>query len=220
MNPLRWLLAALKQSFKTNLLAGILFVTPVAATIFFLHFLISWVDMILLLLPKEFQPDSFLPFPVPGLGLIALVIALTIIGFFVRNFVGRKLVQLWEWLMSHIPFVNTFYKAVKQMLETILSGPGKDFKRVVLIEYPRKGVYTLAFVTGVATGEIQSKTHRQVVNLFVPTTPNPTSGFYLMVPEEDVIPLEMSVEDAFKVLMSGGILTPVTTRKNTPDAVR
>jgi uncharacterized membrane protein len=104
--------------------------------------------------------------------------------------------------------VSNFYKAVKQLVETIFYGPARDFKRVVLIEYPRTGLYTLAFVTGVAVGEIQQKTVKKVLNVFVATTPNPTSGFYLMVPEEDIIPLEMSVEDAFKVLMSGGILNP------------
>jgi uncharacterized membrane protein len=110
--------------------------------------------------------------------------------------------------MYRIPFVSPLYKAVKQLVETLLSGSTRDFKRVVLIEYPRKGVYGLAFVTGVSVGEIQRKTEKKCINVFVPTTPNPTSGFYLILPEEDVIPLDMSVEDAFKVLISGGIINP------------
>ncbi len=149
-----------------------------------------------------------MPFPIPGLGFILVFVVLFLAGVSVRNFLGRKIVALGERIMSHIPFVSKIYSAVKKLVESIFFGAGKDFKRVVLIEYPRKGIYALAFVTGVSTGEVQDKTEKRVINLFLPTTPNPTSGFYLLVPEEDVIPLEMTVEDAFKLLMSGGILSP------------
>ncbi len=202
------LFAWLQSGLKANLLAGLLFLMPVAATFYFLYFLVTVVDKTFLLLPMSLRPESFLPFPVPGLGLILVFMVLLLTGLFVRNFFGRKLVELGEWIMSYIPFVSKVYKAVKQLVTTIFSTTSREFKRVVLIEYPRKGVYALAYVTGTAVGEIQEKTACKVLNVFLPTTPNPTSGFYLMVPEKDVIPLEMSVEDSFKVLMSGGILNP------------
>ena len=199
-----WIL--FRNFLRANFLAGVLVVTPLAATIFFMRFLLQWVDKILLLLPPQYRPEQFLPFPIPGLGLILLITGLLLIGFLVRNFLGRRLVALGEKIMSYIPFVSKFYMAVKQLVETIFFSAAKDFKRVVLVEYPRKGLYSMAFVTGVAAGEIQVKTEKRVVNIFLPTTPNPTSGFYLMVPEEELIPLEMPVETAFKILISGGIL--------------
>jgi len=197
-----------KNFLKTNLIAGLLFLTPIAATFYFLKVLIKWLDRILLIIPAQYRPEAFLPFPVPGLGVIVLVILLIITGFLVRNYLGSKLVSLWERIINKIPFINKFYTSVKQLIETLVNGAGKDFKRVVLVEFPRDGVYSLAYVTGVAVGELQRKTQKKVINVYVPTTPNPTSGYYLVVPEEDVIPLDMSVEDSFKLLISGGIINP------------
>lgn len=196
----------LRTFLRANFLAGVLVITPLAATIFFMRFLLLSVDKILLLLPVEYRPENFLPFPVPGLGLILLIIVLLVTGVLVRNLLGRKLVALGELIMSHIPFVSRFYSAVKQLVETVFSATSQDFKRVVLVEYPRRGLYSMAFVTGVAAGEVQEKTKQKVINVFLPTTPNPTSGFYLMVPQEDIIPLDMTVEAAFKVIISGGFL--------------
>ncbi|MDQ7033155.1 MAG: DUF502 domain-containing protein [Desulfonauticus sp.] len=198
----------LKDFLKTNLIAGILFLTPLAATFFFLKFVISWLDQISSIVPLQYRPEHYLPFPIPGLGLIILFVILLFTGIFVRNYLGKKLVQLWEYIISKIPLVNKFYTAIKQMLETIVKGGTKDFKRVVLVEFPRAGIYSLGYVTGIASGEIQTKTKKKVLNVYVPTTPNPTSGYYLIVPEEEVIPLEMSVEDSFKLLISGGIINP------------
>ena len=217
MNVVTSLALYVKKALKANLIAGILFLMPLVATYWFLSLLITWVDMSLLLIPRAYRPENFLPFPIPGLGLILVFLVLFFTGLFVRNLLGRKLVALGERIMSWIPFVSKVYSAVKKLVETIFSTSTKDFQRVVLVEYPRKGLYALAFVTGEATGEVQSKTARRCLNVFLPTTPNPTSGFYLLVPEEDVTPLEMSVEDAFKLLMSGGILSPdsVPRKQNT-----
>lgn len=198
---------------KANLIAGLLFLTPLAATFYFLKFTITWIDRILLLIPPAYRPENFLPFPVPGLGIIVLFFILLFTGVLVRNYLGSKLVALWEYIISKIPLVNKFYISVKQLIETILNGGSKDFKRVVLVEFPKDGVYSLGYVTGVAVGEIQQKTKKKVLNIYVPTTPNPTSGYYLVVPEEEVIPLEMSVEDSFKLLISGGIINPDETPK-------
>ena len=211
--PPRGPLARLKHFIKTNLLAGILFLTPVLATFFFLRFLFNWVDGILQFLPPPLRPENILPFRIPGLGLIMLFATLVLTGFLVRNYLGRKLVHVWERIIDSIPLVNKLYLAVKQLVETIFNRSPQDFQRVVLVEFPKEGSYALGFVTGIATGETQRKTSHNVLNVFVPTTPNPTSGFFLMVPEQSVIPMEMGVEDAFKLLVSGGIISP--DKKNT-----
>jgi uncharacterized membrane protein len=202
------ILIQIKDCLKTNLIAGVLFLTPVAATFYFLKFLINWIDKITQIIPPQYRPENLLPFPVPGTGIIILFCILFLTGFLVRNYIGLKLVSLWEKIIARIPFINKFYTSIKQLIETVISGTGKDFKRVVLVEFPRQGVYSLAYVTGVATGELQQKTNKKVINVYVPTTPNPTSGYYLVVPEDEVIPLEMSVEDSFKLLISGGIINP------------
>ncbi|ABB38296.1 protein of unknown function DUF502 [Oleidesulfovibrio alaskensis G20] len=199
-------MALLRRFIKANLFAGILVLTPLVATFLTLRVAVRWVDKLLLLLPPQYRPEAFLPFAVPGLGFLLLIVVLLVTGLLVRNFLGRRLVDLGDAILARIPLVSSLYSGIKQLVETIFTS-SRDFQRVVLIEYPRKGLYTMAFVTGVAVGEIQSKTASKVLNVFVPTTPNPTSGFYLMVPEADVIPLEMNVEDAFKLLISGGILS-------------
>lgn len=202
----------IRKFLKVNLIAGLLFLTPIAATFFLLRLTIGWLDQILLIIPAKFRPENFLPFPVPGLGLIVLIVVLIFSGVFVRNYLGNKLVAIWEKIIDYIPIVNKIYTAVKQLIDTIARGTAKDFKRVVLIEYPKENIFAMAYVTGVAVGELQEKTKRKMINVYVPTTPNPTSGFYLMVPEDETIPLDMSVEESFKLLMSGGIITP--ERKN------
>ncbi len=207
-------LGRIRKFLKVNLIAGLLFLTPIAATFFLLRLTIGWLDQILLIIPVKYRPESFLPFPVPGLGLIILIVILILSGVFVRNYLGRKLVSLWERIINYIPIVNKIYTAVKQLIDTIARGTPKDFKRVVLIEYPKENIYAMAYVTGVSVGELQEKTKRKMINIYVPTTPNPTSGFYLMVPEDETIPLDMTVEDSFKLLMSGGIITPERKHKN------
>ncbi|MFO7816785.1 MAG: DUF502 domain-containing protein [Thermodesulfobacteriota bacterium] len=202
------LLKGIKKELKANLLAGLLFLTPVAATFYFLKFSIQWLDRILLIIPDPYRPENLLPFAVPGIGVIVLIIVLFVTGLLVRNYLGRQLVGFWDKIISRIPVVSKFYVSVKQLIETVFHGTGKDFKRVVLVEFPRSGAYSIAYVTGVAMGEIQDKTEKRMLNLYVPTTPNPTSGYYLIVPEDEVVPLDMGVEDSFKLLISGGIINP------------
>lgn len=202
------LAAQFKAAVKTNLAAGVLVLAPIGATVLFLRFVVIQVDRVILLLPEAYRPEAYLPFPVPGLGLVVVLMVLFLAGFLARNFLGRWVLRLWERLLAAIPFAGPFYKAVKQLLETVFGAAGQDFRRVVLLEYPRKGIYSIGFVTSVAQGEVQHRTAKRVVNVFLPTTPNPTSGFYLAVPEDEVIPLSMSVEEAFKVIVSGGIINP------------
>ena len=204
----------IRKFLKVNLIAGLLFLTPIAATFFLLRLTIGWLDQVLLFIPVKYRPESFLPFPVPGLGVIVLVLVLIFSGVFVRNYLGKKLVSIWESIINYIPIVNKIYTSVKQLINTIAKGAPRDFKRVVLIEYPKENIFAMAYVTGVAVRELQEKTKRKMISVYVPTTPNPTSGFYLMVPEDETIPLDMSVEDSFKLLMSGGIITPDRKQKN------
>lgn len=191
----------LKKSFFT----GLLVVIPIGLTIYILIFFIK--------LLNNFLPFKFLPY---GTGIILTIILITFVGFMTSNIIGRRLIEIGEKLISSIPLVKNVYAAVKQISDAMLSSQAKNFRRVVLIEYPRKGIYTLAFVTGVSRGEVQEKTKSNVINLFVPTTPNPTSGFYLMVPETDLINLDISVEEAFKLLISGGMVSSDTNRPGSP----
>ena len=202
------LAAKIKAALKANLIAGLLVATPLAATVFLLRLILRWGDKIMLLVPEAYRPENYLPFDIPGLGIILLFALLFLLGILARNILGRTLVRLGERIMGAIPLVNKVYQSVKQLMETVLVGGGRDFKRVVLVEYPRKGIYALAYVTGKTYVEFSNKTGKNVINLFLPTTPNPTSGFYLIVPEEDVIELDISVEDSFKILISGGLINP------------
>lgn len=192
-----------KTQLRKSFFTGLLVVIPISATIYILIFLIGVLNNLL--------PFHFLPY---GTGVILTIILITLIGFMTTNLIGKRLIDTGEKFISSIPLVKNVYAAVKQISDAMLSSKGKNFRRVVLIEYPRKGIYTLAFVTGVSRGEVQDKTKDNVINLFVPTTPNPTSGFYLMVPEADVINLDMSVEDAFKLLISGGMVSADTNRSS------
>jgi uncharacterized membrane protein len=165
-------------------------------------------DRVLVIIPARFHPHTYLPFKVPGLGLILTLIVVMLTGILVKNYVGRRVVDLGEYVLSSIPFVRPIYAAVKQLSQAAFGDSQDAFKRVILIEFPRRDIYCLAFVTGTASGETQEKTTKKLINVFVPTTPNPTSGFFLMVPEEDTIRLSMTVEDAFKLLISGGMVAP------------
>ncbi|MDL1971467.1 MAG: DUF502 domain-containing protein [Candidatus Desulfofervidaceae bacterium] len=203
----------IKDIIKRNFLAGILVLVPISFTIYIVLLIFRTVDRLLNYLPPKYNPQTYIPFHVPGLGFVLAAILIFTAGFLARNYIGHKLIQFWENMVNRIPFIRGVYLAVKQLIETVFSKADKNFKQVVLVEYPRKGVYALAFTTGVTKGEVQEKTKKTVVNVFVPTTPNPTSGFYLLVPEEELIPLDMSVEDAFKLFISGGIVTPEIEKK-------
>jgi len=198
----------MRKTFKNIFLTGIIATVPVGVTAYIIFIMIKMMDNLLKIIPLKFQPDNVLSFHIPGLGVIFTIILIFMVGLVVKSFVGNKLVQLGEWILGKIPFISGIYMAVKKLAESILSDKSQSFKRVVLIEYPRKGLYSVAFVTGVSEGEVQAKTSWQSINLFVPTTPNPTSGFYIMIPESDVINLDMTVEEAFTLIISGGIISP------------
>lgn len=193
---------------RRYLIAGLLLWLPLGVTILVVRLLVGTMDQTLLLLPERLRPDALLGFHIPGLGLLLAVSVVLVTGMLVANLFGRRLVALWERLLARIPLVRSIYMAVKQLAETMFSGGGQSFRKVLLIEYPRKGLWTLAFQTGTGVGEAQQKTGRDVVNVYVPTTPNPTSGFFLMVPREDVVELDMSVDDGLKMIISMGVVVP------------
>jgi uncharacterized membrane protein len=151
---------------------------------------------------------SHFDYYIPGLGIVTLFLFILLAGVLATNILGKKIVELWEYFLKRVPVVRNIYSVFKSVVDTVSLQGKENFRRVVLIEFPRKGQYSLAFVTGVTPGEIQEVTQQNVVNVYVPTTPNPTSGYLLLVPEEDIIPLSMSVEDGMKMIISGGLYSP------------
>jgi uncharacterized membrane protein len=164
-------------------------------------------DAILRFIPARYLPETYLHY-IPGLGLILAIILISAVGLLTRNFAGRRVVQFWEDMVDRIPLVRIIYSGVKQLLEAFFVQKTGAFRRVALLEYPRRGVYVIGFITGESRGEVQRKTNKTMINVFVPTTPNPTSGFYVLMPEDELVALDMTVEDAFKLIISGGIFTP------------
>lgn len=199
----------LQLKLKTYFFAGLLVVGPIALTFMVVQWIVTGLDSFLAgLLPTALHPDRLLGFYLPGLGLIAGVLIILLAGILAANYLGNKLFVYSERLMYRIPLVRIIYTLFRQVADSTLGKERKGFRQVVLLEYPRAGIWSIGFVTGITEGEVQLLTSKRVVNVFVPTTPNPTSGFYLLVPEEDTIPLAMTVDEAFKLVISGGMVTP------------
>jgi len=199
----------LKSIIRGYFLAGLLVILPLGAVIFVISAILRLMDRALGVIPPKFHPEAYLPFKIPGLGLALFIAIVLVTGVLVKNYIGRRVIDFGEYMVSKIPLVRPLYGAVKQLILAIFGDAHDAFKRVVLVEYPRKGVYSLAFVTAKTSGEIQEQMGgAKMISIFLPTTPNPTSGFFLVLPEEDTIPLSMSVEEAFKLLISGGVVEP------------
>ena len=198
---------------RRYLVAGILVWVPLAVTYTLLRFVVGLMDRTLLLLPRQFRPEELLGFNIPGLGVILTIIVLLITGLLAANFVGRAFVGGWESLLDRIPVVRSIYSAAKNFAEMVFSDSSQSFKKVLLIEYPRKGLYSLAFQTSTELGEVQGRKGEEIVCCFVPTTPNPTSGFIVIVPKKDVTVLDMEVDEALKMIISLGVVVP-TWHKN------
>lgn len=193
---------------RRYLIAGLLIWVPLIITVAVIDTLIGFMDRTLLLLPQQWRPEALLGYPIPGLGLVLTFAIVLLTGLLAANLFGRKVVEAWESLLARIPLVRSIYSAVKQVAETVFSSNGVAFRKVLLIEYPRRGIWTLAFQTGGASREIQAHTAAEVITVFVPTTPNPTSGFIMMLPKSEVIELSMSVEEALKLVVSLGVVGP------------
>lgn len=193
---------------KKYLIAGLLVWMPLGITFLVVRAIVDFLDRTLLLLPGAYQPDNLLGFHIPGFGVVLAVVMVLATGMIVANLLGRRIVAAWESLLARIPVVRNLYAGIKQVLEAVLATDGKSFRKVLLIEYPRKGVWSLAFMTSDDLGEVQKNTPVDVVSVFIPTTPNPTSGFVLMVPKTDIIELKMTVEEGLKMIISMGVVAP------------
>jgi len=193
---------------RRYLIAGLLVWLPLGVTILVIRLLVNFMDQTLLLIPQDLRPEVVFGVDIPGLGIVLSAAIVLLTGALAANLFGRQMVSAGERLMAKIPFIRTIYTGVKQITETLVSSQNNSFREVLLIEYPRKGIWTLAFHTGSVVGEVQEKTGTDVINIFVPTTPNPTSGFFIMVPRDDVIVLSMSVDEAVKIIMSLGVIVP------------
>ena len=188
---------------------GILVMTPLILTIYVVWAFITFVDnLVVPLVPIEYRPSYYLPFSIPGLGLIIVFLFTTFVGVLATGLFGRTLIRLWENILNRMPVVRSVYSAIKQILETVMATQSDAFRQAVLVEYPRKDIWAIGFVTGATKGEVSENVNKKMVNVFMPTTPNPTSGFLLFFPEKDLIFLEMSVEDALKLVVSGGMVVP------------
>src|SRR3990167_3695869 len=195
--------------FRRYFISGLLVWLPIWVTLLVINFLVDILNNTLLLLPHRYQPDVLLGVHIPGVGVIITLVVIFFTGLVAANFIGRRLVAMWDGLMSRIPVIRSLYTGVKQVTQTLFSPGGQSFRKVLLVEYPRAGLWTIAFQTGDATREVEKSVGSEgMVSLFVPTTPNPTSGFLLMVAKSKVIELEMSVDQALKFVISLGVVQP------------
>lgn len=196
--------------FRRFFLTGLLVTAPIIITIYVTWLVITFIDVkVANLLPEYLDFRKALPFQIPGLGLVIVIFVITLIGAITPGLIGRNLLKLGEMILFKTPVIRTVYSSIKQIMETVMSTNSKSFKEVVLVEYPRKDIWVIAFVTSSVKGEIDNKIKKsKLVSIFVPTTPNPTSGFLLFVAQKDLIYLDMPVEQAVKLVISGGIVSP------------
>ncbi len=201
-------------------ISGLLFWLPIWVTILVINFLVNILSNTLLLLPQRYQPDAILGFHIPGIGVVITLLVILLTGIVVANFVGRRLVLLGDAIIGHIPLVRTIYSSVQKVLHTLFTPGGQSFRKVLLVEYPRVGMWSIAFQTGDGAPEV-TKTFNNgpMVSIFIPTTPNPTSGFLMMVPRKDVIELEMSIDQALKFVISLGVMQPDNNNTVVPPAI-
>jgi uncharacterized membrane protein len=203
--------------FRRYFITGLLIWIPIGITLWVLNFIVTTLDLSLSLLPVQWQPLQVFGRNLPGMGALLTVLVIVITGVLAANFLGQRLVGLWESLLSRIPIVRTIYSSVKQVSDTLLSPQGNAFRKALLIEYPRRGSWTIGFLTGVPADEVRAQVAApapgapdgpEMVSVYVPTTPNPTSGFFLMVRKDETIELDMSVDEALKYVVSMGVVVP------------
>lgn len=195
-------------SVRRYLITGLLIWVPLGITLWVLHALVTTMDQSLLLLPYSWRPHSLFGFDVPGLGVVLTGVVVLVTGVFAANVLGQRLVLAWEAVLGRIPVVKSIYNSVKQVSDTLFSSSGQAFRKAVLIEWPRPGVWTIAFLTGTPGGDVVNHLAGDFVSIYVPTTPNPTGGYFVMLPRADVIELDMSVDDALKYIISMGVAPP------------
>jgi uncharacterized membrane protein len=193
---------------KKYLITGLLIWIPLAITLWVLDAIVSAMSQSLLLLPPQFQPQALFGYQIPGLGAVLTVVIVFVTGVLASNILGQRLLQLWENILGRIPVVKTLYHGVKQVSDTLFAPGGQAFRKALLVQYPRPGSWTIAFLTGRPGGDVANHLKGDYVSVYVPTTPNPTSGFFLMMPRADVIDLDMSVDEALRYVISMGVVAP------------
>lgn len=201
----------LGSKIRAYLFTGILVTAPVAITFYMAYKFIFWVDHLVgRIIPPQISDylNTIIPFTIPGLGLIILILSLIFVGMFAAGFLGKFFMRLGEWIVFKLPLISSVYSLLKQVFETFLSTKTQAFNKVVLLEYPRKGIWILGLVSSETKGEVKKLLPQEMLNVFIPTTPNPTSGFLIFVPKEDCVELNMSVEDGIKFIISGGLVEP------------
>jgi len=197
-------MAALRKWFLT----GLLVIVPAAITLAVLHWIVGTLDQTLLILPETWQPDRLIGLHIPGFGVLLTLLILLLVGAATSNFAGRKLVQWGDAIVSRIPVVRSIYSSVKQVSDTVFSESGNAFRTAALVQWPREGVWTLAFITGAPSGEVAAYLRDEYVSVYVPTTPNPTGGYFVMVRKSECIELEMGIDVALKYIISMGVVAP------------
>ncbi len=198
---------------KKYFITGLLVLVPLFITAWVLSSVIGMMDQSLYLLPEDWRPKALIGHDVRGLGALLTVLIIFVTGLIATNFFGRQLILLWEALLARVPFVKSIYASVKQVSDTLFSDSGNAFRRAVLVQFPRQGTWTIAFITGQPGGDVTNHLHGDFVSIYVPTTPNPTGGYFLMLPRADVIELEMSVDEALKYIISMGVVAPPAKAK-------
>jgi uncharacterized membrane protein len=196
------------RRFQGYLVTGLLVWVPLTVTLLVVRLLVNFVDGSLVLIPRSLRPEELLGFRIPGLGILLVLTVLLLTGVLFANLLGQRLVGFWERQLGRIPFLGSIYRGSKQVTETLLAPGGKSFRQVVLVRWPHRDMRTIAFVTGDASGELRQKAGEDLILVFVPTTPNPTSGFLAVVSRADVIPLEMGVDAALQIVLSLGVVSP------------
>ena len=197
----------LRETLQRYFLSGLLVFLPVVITLWFLGWVIGLLDSVLDVLPAGLHPNHYLPFAIPGLGAVVTIGLILFLGFLTKGVATRRFLAAWDSIFVQIPVFRGIYTAVQKLVQTFL-GQSQSNRQVVMIEYPRKGIYTVGFAMGRAWHELEKNNETPLINVFVPTTPNPTSGFYLLIPANEVSPLEMTMEEALKLITSGGLITP------------
>lgn len=198
------------QLIKRYFVTGLLIWVPLAITAWVLSLIAGIADQSLRLLPESMHPHNLLGFDVPGTGVVLTLLIILVTGLLAANFIGQRLVSWWEKLLARIPVVNSIYNSVKQVSDTLFSSSGNAFRQALLVQYPRTGSWTIAFLTGTPGGDVINHLTEDHVSVYVPTTPNPTSGFFLMLPRSEVIELDMDVDEALKYIISMGVVAPPT----------
>ncbi|MCC6303173.1 MAG: DUF502 domain-containing protein [Gammaproteobacteria bacterium] len=193
---------------RKYLIAGLIVWVPLGATLLVIKVVVDLLDQVLLILPERYHPDALLGFHLPGLGVLLSVAIVLATGVTVANLFGRQLVAAWEALLARIPLVRTIYSSVKQLTESVFSAKGSSFRKVFLVEFPRQGMWTLGFYTSDQTGEVTARLGQDLVNIYVPTVPIPSTGYFVMLPRSEVIELDMSVDDALKMMLTLGVIIP------------